>query len=495
MEPRSELDLMARLNRWNILNLFAWCLSASAGTLGCAATSRASSSPPNIVIIFADDLGWGDLGSFGAKRIRTPNLDKLARQGTRYTSFYVSQPVCSASRASLLTGCYANRIGIHGALSPHSKTGLNERETTLAEMLRNRGYSTAIYGKWHLGDAPQFLPQNHGFDEYMGLPYSNDMWPIHPTAKQGTYPPLPLIEGTNVVELMPDQTQLTKRYTERAVEFIRENRAKPFFLYLAHSMPHAPLHASAKFKGRSRQGLYGDVIEEIDWSVGEVLRTLDQLQLARNTWVIFTSDNGPWHSYGDHAGSAGPFREGKGSVFEGGVRVPCVMRWPGRIPSGRVSKEAAMTLDLFPTIASKVGGTLPTLPIDGLDIWPLLAGVKGAHNPHSAYAFYYNHGELQAIRSGAWKLLLPHRARGMQGQPGGQGGTPKSYSQIDVGLELYNLERDPGEKLNIASRHPGRVQQLSLLVEQFRADLGDSLTHRTGSGLRPPGRLEPSEPR
>ncbi len=484
-----ELNPMSRPNRWNSLSLLAWgLLGVGAGALGFATTKAATA--PNIVIIFADDLGWGDLACFGAKRIRTPNLDKLAREGTRFTSFYASQPVCSASRASLLTGCYANRIGIHGALSPRSKTGLNTGETTLAEMLRDRGYATAIFGKWHLGDAPEFLPANHGFDEYLGLPYSNDMWPSHPTAKPGTYPPLPLIEGTHVAELMPDQTQLTKRYTGRAVDFIRKNRSKPFFLYLAHSMPHAPLHASAEFKGRSRKGLYGDVIEEIDWSVGEVLKALDELHLADNTWVIFSSDNGPWHSYGDHAGSAGPFREGKGSVFEGGVRVPCVMRWPGQIPSGRVCKEAAMTVDLFPTIASKVGGTLPAHRIDGLDIWPLIASVKGARNPHEAYAFYYNQGELQAIRSGAWKLLLPHKARGMRGRPGGHDGMPASYNQIDVGLELYNLDYDPAEKVNVASKHPERIRILSLLVEQFRADLGDSLTHRTGAGLRAPGRVE-----
>ena len=485
---------MARRDRWKIRAWLGWYLAVL--SLVSIRPGEAASPPPlpNIVIVFADDLGWGDLRSFGARRIRTPNLDKLARQGTRFTSFYVSQPVCSASRASLLTGCYANRIGIHGALPPNSKTGLHAGETTLAEMLRERGYATAIYGKWHLGDAPQFLPSNHGFDDYLGLPYSNDMWPNHPTAKQGTYPPLPLIAGTNVIEVMPDQTQLTKRYTSRAVDFIQRNKSKPFFLYLPHSMPHVPLFASAAFKGRSKQGLYGDVIEEIDWSVGEVMKTLDRLKLSGNTWMIFLSDNGPWHSYGDHAGSAGPFREGKGSVFEGGIRVPCVMRWPGRIPPGRVSKEPAMTIDLFPTIAAQVGGALPARPIDGLNIWPLIAGLRGARNPHGAYAFYYHQNELQAIRSGPWKLLLPHKARGMRGRPGGEEGKPAPYDQIDVGLELYNLERDPSEKHNIALANPEPVSQLGLMVERFRTELGDSLTRRAGSGARPPGRLEPADP-
>ena len=303
---------------------------------------------PNLVVIFCDDLGYGDIGCFGARGIRTPSIDSLARAGTRFTSFYVAQPVCSASRAALMTGCYPNRIGIHGALGPSAKTGLSTNEWTLARMLKSRGYATALFGKWHLGRPEPFLPTHHGFDEYLGLPYSNDMWPNHPTAKPGDYPPLPLIEGDRVIETMPDQRFLTRRYTERAVSFIDRHHGEPFFLYLAHSMPHVPLFVSPEFEGHSQGGLYGDVIEEIDWSVGRILEALKRHGLVEQTWIIFTSDNGPWHAYGNHAGSAGPLREGKASVFEGGVRVPCVMSWPGHIPEGRTCAEPLMTIESRP---------------------------------------------------------------------------------------------------------------------------------------------------
>ncbi len=460
-------------------------------TIACllaAACVAAADRPPNVVVIFADDLGWGDIGVQGAKGYATPHIDRMAREGMRLTSFYVSQPVCSASRASLLTGCYANRIGIHGALGPGSKTGLSASETTLAEVLKARGYATAIVGKWHLGDAPEFLPTRHGFDEYFGLPYSNDMWPNHPTAKPGTYPPLPLYDGERVVEEMPDQSLLTGRYAERAVSFIDRNRDRPFFLYLAHSMPHVPLFAGEEFAGRTRRGLFGDVISEIDASVGAVLGALRRNGLERDTLVVFTSDNGPWLSYGDHAGSAGPFREGKGTTFEGGVRVPCVVRWPGRVPRGRVNDEPVMTIDLLPTVATLAGADLPSAPIDGRDIGPILLGRRGARSPHEALFFYYHQGELQALRSGRWKLHLPHAAAVLEGAPGGCDGRPVPYRRAEVGLELYDLRRDRGESRNVAGRHPEVMQRLLALAESARADLGDSLTRRTGSGIREPGR-------
>jgi arylsulfatase A len=308
--------------------------------------------PPNIVLVFADDMGYGDLGCYGARGWKTPNLDRLARQGIRFTDFYVPQAVCSASRAALLTGCYPNRVGILGALGPASRVGISDRETTLAQLLKTRGYATAIYGKWHLGCQPQFLPTRHGFDEYYGLPYSNDMWPNHPTAK---FPDLPLIEGEKTIALNPDQTQLTTAYTEHAASFINRHRDGPFFLYVPHSMPHVPLHVSARYRGKSEQGLYGDVIEEIDWSVGEILKALDRNGLERNTIVIFLSDNGPWLSYGSHAGSAAPLREGKATSFEGGVREPAIFRWPGHIPTGQVCREPAMTIDVLPTLAGIAG--------------------------------------------------------------------------------------------------------------------------------------------
>ncbi|MBC7856762.1 MAG: sulfatase, partial [Pirellulaceae bacterium] len=355
--------------------------------LVAASPAAAADRPPNFVLIYCDDLGYADIDSFGTHEWQTPNLNQMAKEGLRLTDFHTAAAVCSASRAALMTGCYPQRVGILGALGPNAKTGINESEMLLPEILRERGYATAIFGKWHLGDAPQFLPTRHGFDQYFGLPYSNDMWPKHPTNTK--FPPLPLIEQEKTIATMPDQTQLTTWYTEHAVKFIAQNKAKPFFLYLPHSMPHVPLHVSEKFKGKSKQGLYGDVIMEIDWSVGEILKTLRQHKLDDNTLVIFTSDNGPWLSYGNHAGSAGPLREGKGTHWEGGTRVPCVMRWPGKIPAGTTSGDILMTIDLFPTIAKLIGAELPKHKIDGLDVWPLIIGTPGAKNPHNGYYGYY----------------------------------------------------------------------------------------------------------
>lgn len=449
---------------------------------------------PNLIIIFTDDQGYADVGVFGAKGFRTPNLDRLARTGCKFTNFHVAQPVCSASRAALLTGCYPNRIGIHGALGPLAKHGINANEMTLAELLKQKGYTTGMAGKWHLGRPTQFLPVHNGFDEYFGLPYSNDMWPSHPEAKRGTYPPLPLIEGDRVIagEVTPAaQANLTTWYTERAVKFIERNRDRPFFFYLAHSMPHVPLHVSDKFKGKSKQGLYGDVIMEIDWSVGEIMKALERHQLDAHTLVIFTSDNGPWLSYGNHAGSAGPLREGKGTVWEGGTRVPCLLRWPGQIPRGKASDKFLMTIDLFPTIARLAGAELPRHKIDGLDVWPLLTGVKGATNPHNAYFSYYRQNELHAVTSGdgQWKLYLPHTYNTLGGRSGGTNGIPARYEAAKVGApELYDLKHDLGETKNVAARNPAIVQRLLAFAEQARVDLGDALSHRQGSGVREPGR-------
>ena len=444
---------------------------------------------PNIVVIFIDDMGYADIGPFGAKGYKTPHLNRMAKEGIRFTDFYVAQAVCSASRTALLTGCYPNRLGLHGALGPSAKHGINDNETTIAEVLKTKGYATAIYGKWHLGHHPQFLPTRHGFDEYFGLPYSNDMWPKHPEAKPGTYPDLPLIEGEKVVQLMPDQAQLTRQYTERAVSFIERNKAKPFFLYVPHTMVHVPLFVGEKFKGSSKSGLFGDVVQEVDWSVGEILGALKKHKLDNDTLVIFTSDNGPWLSYGDHAGSSGPLREGKGTAWEGGVRVPFIARWPGRIPAGRVMRQPAMTIDLLPTIAKLVNAELPQHKIDGLDIWPLLHGEPNAKNPHDAYFFYYNTNELQAVRSGQWKLILPHTYRTLGQPPQAKDGIPVKYSNVKVGLELYDLEADAGEQRNIAGKHPDVVKRLAALAEQARDDMGDSLTKRIGNGVREPGRL------
>jgi arylsulfatase A len=447
---------------------------------------------PNVVVIFIDDMGYADIEPFGApkyKSHKTPNLNRMAKEGIRFTDFYVAQAVCSASRTALLTGCYPNRIGIHGALDHRAKHGISDNETTIAEVLKTKGYATAIYGKWHLGHHPQFLPTRHGFDEYLGLPYSNDMWPKHPEAKPGTYPDLPLIENDKVVQLMPDQSQLTRQYTERAVSFIERNKAKPFFLYVPHTMVHVPLFVGDKFKGSSKSGLFGDVVQEVDWSVGEILNTLKKHKLDKDTLVIFTSDNGPWLSYGEHAGSSGDLREGKGTAWEGGVRVPFIARWPGKIPAGRTTRTPAMTIDLLPTIAKLANAELPKHKIDGLDIWPLLKGDPNAKNPHDAYFFYYNNNELQAVRSGNWKLILPHTYRTLGTQAKAKDGLPAKYSNVKVGLELYDLATDAGEKMNVADKYPDVVKRLEALAEQARTDLGDRLTNRVGNGVREPGRI------
>ncbi|MBX6312626.1 MAG: sulfatase [Isosphaeraceae bacterium] len=450
-----------------------------------APPARGDERPPNVVLVFADDLGYGDIGCYGATGYDTPNIDRLAAEGRRFTDFYVAQAVCSASRTALLTGCYPNRLGILGALGPDAKIGIDAGETTLAEVLKARGYATAIYGKWHLGHHPKFLPTRHGFDDYFGLPYSNDMWPKHPTNRN--FPDLPLMAGEQVVQLNPDQRMLTTRYTERAIQFIEAHKDRPFFLYLAHSMPHVPLHVSDKFAGKTPRGLFDDVIAEIDWSVGQILATLQKNGLDERTLVLFTSDNGPWLSYGDHAGSAGPLREGKGTTFEGGVREPCVMRWPGRIPAGSVCREPVMTIDLLPTLAHLAGADLPARRIDGRDIGPLVLGEPGAVSPHEALYFYWGN-ELQAIRSGRWKLHFPHTYRTPDGHPG-SGGRPSANIEKRIDLALFDLEEDPGETTDVSDRNPEVIARLSRLAEEAREDLGDSATGRKGSGKRAPGRL------
>ena len=471
-----------------------------------AQKDRSHRSPPNVVIVFTDDMGYADPACYGGTFAATPHIDRLAREGIKLTDFHVAQPVCSASRAALLTGCYPNRLGIHGALSPKSMHGLSADETTLAELLRSRGYRTSMVGKWHLGHHRPFLPTRHGFDEYFGLPYSNDMWPYHPQAKPGTYPPLPLFENQEVIdkEVTPeDQMTLTKRYAQRAVDFLKRagtaKDGRPFFLYLAHSMPHVPLFASKGFQGKAAGGLYGDVVAEIDASVGSVLTALEETGHLDDTLVLFTSDNGPWLSYGNHAGSAGSFREGKGTTFEGGVRVPCVARLPGVIPAGTVSDEALMTIDILPSIAQLTGKPLKTdaeghcilrgKKIDGHDHLNLFCGGTRAADAPDTYHFYYRKNELQAVRKGDWKLFLPHSYRTMQGQELGRDGKPGKYTQHKIGKVLFNLSTDPHETKDVAKQYPKVVEQLQAIAEKARVDLGDSLLKRKGIGTRPPGQL------
>jgi len=456
---------------------------------------------PNIVIVFTDDQGYADVGSYGAVGFETPNIDRLAESGIRFTDWYVAQAVCSASRAALLTGCYSNRVGILGALGPHSRHGIHAGETTLAEICKSRGYATAIFGKWHLGYQKPFLPLQHGFDKYYGLPYSNDMWPLHPAyvklpkgmakRKRG-YPNLPMFEDNGIVDAEvtgEDQARLTTEYTEHAVQFIEQNADRPFFLYVPHSMPHVPLFVSDKFKGKSKQGMYGDVIMEIDWSVGQIVATLERLDLRRRTLVIFTTDNGPWINYGDHAGSALPLREAKGTMFDGGCRTPCIMSWPGTIPSGATCTELAATIDILPTICSIIGADLPVRPIDGKNIGPLMLAKSGARTPHEAYYFYYAN-ELQAIRSGNWKLHFEHGYRTLNGRTGGTGGQPVKYDQARIGLSLFDLSTDIGESTDVKDDHPDVVELLVRMADGMRARLGD---RNEGPECREPGRIAENE--
>ncbi len=444
---------------------------------------------PNVVIMFMDDMGYADIGPFGAKGYPTPHLDRMAKEGRKFTDFYVTQAVCSASRAGLLTGCYNVRVGIMGALGPKSNIGINPDEVTIAEICKQKGYATACYGKWHLGHLKEFLPMQHGFDEYFGLPYSNDMWPYHPGVlhlpmeeRLKRWPDLPLMDGNKVINPKvtgKDQEKLTTQYTERAVSFIEKNKDRPFFVYVPHSMVHVPLYVSDKFKGKSGAGLFGDVMMEVDWSVGQIMKTLRKYKLEKDTLFVFTSDNGPWLNYGDHAGSAAPLREGKGTMFDGGCREPTLAWWPGTIPPDSVCKEPAMTIDLLPTIAGLIGAKLPAHRIDGKNVWPLFTDDE-AKSPHEAYYFYYGN-QLQAVRQGKWKLHFPHGYRTMAGKPGGTGGIPTRYSQAKIGLSLFDLEKDVGESKDLSESHPEVVKRLSSLGKAFDADLSKS--------RRPPGKI------
>lgn len=454
---------------------------------------------PNIVIIFMDDLGYGDISNFGAINYKTPNIDKMVNEGMLFTNFYSAQAVCSASRAGLLTGTYPNRIGISGALMPYSKHGLHDDEITIAEMLKEKGYATGIFGKWHLGHQKKFLPNNHGFDTYLGIPYSNDMWPVDfdgnqisdtSNWKKKTYPQLPLIqdfEKVKEIKTLEDQSILTTLYTEKSVEFINENKDRPFFLYLPHSMPHVPIAVSDKFLGKSKQGLYGDLMMEIDWSIGEIIKSIESNNLSENTLIIFTSDNGPWLNFGNHAGSTGGLREGKGTSFEGGQRVPTVMMWSGVIPEGKIANQLSSTIDILPTIAHVTGGKLPEHKIDGVNIFDILKGTE--KEPRDHFYYYYGNNNLEAVRKDNWKLLLPHSSRSYKGVLPKNDGHGGPYNRIETGLELYNLRRDPGEEYDVIKLYPEIAEEIMKLVEIARQDMGDNLTGRKGSNVRENGKL------
>lgn len=478
---------------------------ASVATVQLTAQNSSAFKPavPNIVLILMDDMGYGDIGRTGANQYVTPNLDRLASQGMQFTWYYCPQAVSSASRAGLLTGCYPNRLGISGALMPWAQTGINSEETTIAEILKTKGYHTSIIGKWHLGHLKEFLPLQHGFDEYYGIPYSNDMWPVDfdgvpirlkdTTSNKMKYPVLPLIEGNEKVgevRTLADQDKLTTNYTERAVRFIDHHKKDPFFLYLPHSMVHIPLGVSEKFRGKSIQGLYGDVMMEVDWSIGEIMKALERNGLEKNTLVIFTSDNGPWLNFGNHAGSTGGLREGKGTSWEGGQRVPCIMRWPGVIPAGEICNKLASAIDILPTIAAITGAALPEKKIDGISILPLLMGDKTASPRHEFY-YYYQQNTLEAVQRDHWKLIVPHKGISYVGVAPGKDGWPvKTVSVAIKQEELYDLRRDPGENYNVAEYFPEIVKELQIIAGDARKDLGDDFTKSPGENRRKAGSIK-----
>lgn len=444
---------------------------------------------PNFIIIHLDDMGYGDLSITGAKGYYTPNIDRLCTEGMRFTNYYSAQPISSASRAGLMTGCYPNRIGFAHALNPHSNIGLNPEEETIAEILKTQGYACSAIGKWHLGDRPEFMPLNHGFDEYFGLLYSNDMWPYHPTAKG--YPPLSLYENNEVINpgmTGEDQKQLTTQYTERAIKFINENTKKPFFLYLAHTMPHVPLYCSDKFEGKSKQGAYGDVMMELDWSVGEIMKALKENGIEKNTLVVFTSDNGPWINYGNHAGSTGGLREGKATTFEGGQRVPSIFWWPEVIPAGIINNQLASSIDLLPTFAYLADAAMPEKIIDGENITSLIKG--NINTPVRKYFLYYYHdNNLEAIRNDQFKLVFPHPGRTYDFLPGNDGMPGKTVEDIQFPMALYDLSRDPSERYDVHELYPEIMDELMKAADIARNDLGDDLTGITGTNRRPIGRI------
>lgn len=436
--------------------------------------SPANNKKPNFIFILADDLGYGDIGCYGSDKHRTPNIDDMAENGLKLTDFYVPAPCCSPSRASFMTGCYPIRIGMHqgaegtGTIMPGDKNGLNPEETTIPEILRDRGYSTACIGKWHLGDKTEYMPNNQGFDYFYGLPYSNDMSPtIHP---EKNWPPLPLMKNDKVIETEPDQALLTKKYTRQCCKFIRNNKNKPFFLFLSHTMPHHPVNASDRFKGKSANGLYGDAVEEIDWSTGQIIKTLKEEGILETTLVIFTSDNGASRR---GLGSNLPFSGAKGQILEGGMREPCIMYWPNTIQKGIVYKGIATIMDFLPTFAYLSGESVTDhKQIDGKNIWPYLFG-GDSESPYEVL-YYYMKGQLQAVRSGKWKLHLQLDNKLIAPWP--------NSGRKSVAMKLIDLEKDLKEKNDLSKQNPEVVKKLLNYAEKARKELGDENIH--GSGQR-----------
>jgi arylsulfatase A-like enzyme len=455
-------------SRRDFLSAVAW----SAAGLGLPATRAAAADgkPPNFVLIFLDDSGWADFHPFGDPAYRTPNVERLASEGCAFHNFYVTQAICSASRSSLLSGCYPGRTGIFGAIAPRVR-GLDPKYATMGEVFKKRGYRTAVFGKWHIGDQPETRPPARGFDESCGLMYSNDMWEFHPENPEAwaKYPLQFWENGKVSIERVgkADQAMLTTWYTQHAVDFINRNRSNPFLLYVPHSMPHVPIFASEKFKGKSGTGLYGDVMMEIDWSVGEIMKALKNAGLDGNTLVFFSSDNGPWAVYGNHAGKT-PFRESKATGFDGGTRSACIVRYPGQIPAGTISTRCWCTVDMLPTMAHLADAKLPENPIDGRNVWDLISGRPEAKNPHDYYPF--STGKIfEGVISGDghWKLHLPHDYRAVA--VAGNDGMPGKYVTKKIELSLFDMEKDPHETTNVLDRYPAIAERLKGFAEQHRA--------------------------
>lgn len=436
----------------------------------------AQAAKPNFVLIFIDDMGYGDIGPYGSKVNKTPNLDRMASEGMKLTSFYAA-PVCSASRAQLMTGSYAPRVSVPGVFFPAGPKGLNPDERTIADYLKAEGYATTCIGKWHLGDQREFLPTRQGFDHYFGIPYSNDMARTSATDGRAVHPLMRDEEVAAEIE-NEDQRQITRQYTEEAVKFIEENREKPFFLYLPHTAMHVPIYPHPDFVGSSENGRYGDWVQEVDWSVGQILDTLRQHQLAENTLVIFTSDNGPWASKGKDGGVATPLRGSKGGTLEGGVREPTIAWWPGTIEPGSANDLIAGTTDVLPTFVSLAGAALnPEIKIDGYDLSPVLTG-KAEKTDREAW-HYYKGTKLMAVRSGPWKLALEPQSIGM--------GFREQPENIRSNLRLYNLDKDIGEIFDVAKENPEVVARLQKLADEMKADIGSG---QPGPGVRPPGTVD-----
>lgn len=465
-------------------------------------SKKTNPKPPNVIIIYMDDLGYGDLGCYGATGYQTPNIDRLASEGMRFTNFLVAQPVCTASRAALLTGCYPNRIGMSGVLFPNSKTGLNTTEWTISKMFKEKNYKTALFGKWHLGDNPAFMPLNQGFDIFVGLPYSSDMWPVDYDGKTPlkeddwrikAFPSLFLLDGAKPIKeikTLDDQAFLTREYTSRTIDFIKKNKNTPFFAYVAHTLPHVPIAASDNFKNKTERGLFGDMMEELDWSVGQILTALKENGLDKNTIVILASDNGPWKNYGNHAGSTGGMKEGKGVTFEGGSRVPCIIRWPGVVPAGLVCNRLTSNIDILPTLAEACHTKLSKNNIDGVSLMSLLKG-DFKQEPRKNFLYYYRKNNLEAVRIGDWKLVFEHPGRNFTNFVPGKDGYPgKTNENYLYPRALYNLGNDPGEIYDLQNDYPEKVKELEVLATSARDDLGDDLSQKEATNKREMGKVD-----